>query len=231
MMRMRAERPAFHRSIRLAWLAAAALAMCSPALLAGQAAGATDGTGSQYDTINPPRTYGAPGGARRRMNGSQLAGQQGAMMGAQGSMGDSQPPIGRQRQQLLQRIRVQFEQIVRRRLQLTDDQLARLRETNRRFAPQRQALAGHERNIRQAIRAELQPGVPTDEHHVAVLMDSLFAIQRERLDMVQSEQRELATFLTPSQRVRYYALQEQLRRRVEAMRQAQLRRQQAPPGQ
>jgi hypothetical protein len=217
-MRMRGGGAAFQRSMGLACLVAGALVVCAPAMVAGQSAGAADSTASQYDTINPPGAYGPPGGARRRMNG-----QGGAMVGAQGSMDDSQPPIGAPRQQLLQRIRIQFEQIVRRRLQLTDDQLARLRETNRRFAPQRQALAAHERNIRQAIRAELQPGVPTDEHHVAVLMDSLFALQHQRLDMLQSEQRELATFLTPSQRVRYYALQEQLQRRVQAMRQAALR--------
>jgi hypothetical protein len=199
----------------LAGLFAAAIVVCAPAALAGQTAGPPGGTTSQYDTINPPRAYG-PGGARRPMARSQFADPQGPMAGVQ-------PPVGGPRQQLEQRIRIQFERIVRRRLQLTDDQLTRLRETNRRFAPQRQVLAARERTIRQAIRAELRPGVATDEHHVGVLMDSLFALQHERLDMVQSEQRDLATFLTPSQRVRYYALQEQLRRRVEAMRQAAVR--------
>ncbi len=135
--------------------------------------------------------------------------------------GAGQPPVGGPRQQLEQRLRMQFERIVRQRLQLTDAQVARLRATNQRFAPQRRDLQMRERQIRQAMRAELRPGAAPDENRLGTLVDSLFALQHERIDMLQSEQRELATFLTPSQRVRYYALQEQLRRRVEAMRQRQ----------
>jgi periplasmic protein CpxP/Spy len=229
---MRAPRAASRPFTGRVCLLAMALVMSAPALAVGQTAAAPGGSTSQYDTINPPRAYGPPGGARRAMNGSQLAGPRGGggMMGQQSPMAGAQPPAGGPRQQLEQRIRIRFEQIVRRRLQLTDDQLTRLRQTNRRFAPQRQALAAHERTIRQAIRAELRPGVATDEQRVGVLMDSLFVLQHQRLDMLQSEQRELSTFLTPSQRVRYYALQEQLQRRVQAMRQAQQRALQGPAG-
>jgi len=116
---------------------------------------------------------------------------------------------------------MQFERIVRQRLQLTDAQVDQLRATNQRFAPQRRDLQAREREIRQAMRAQLQPGAVPDEARLSTLVDSLFALQHERINMLQSEQRELATFLTPSQRVRYYALQEQLRRRVEQMRQRQ----------
>jgi LTXXQ motif family protein len=130
--------------------------------------------------------------------------------------------VGGPRQQLEQRVRVQFERIVRQRLGLTDAQMAQLRASNQRFAPERRALNVRERQIRQSIRAELQPGGTPDETRVASLTDSLFALQRQRLDMLQSEQRELGTFLSPSQRVRYYALQEQLRRRVEAMQRMRL---------
>ena len=108
---------------------------------------------------------------------------------------------------------------MRRRLGLTDVQVQQLRQSNQRFAPERRALAAHEREIRQTMRAELRPGSTPNEARLSVLIDSLFVLQRARLDMLQSEQRQLATFLTPSQRVRYYALQEQLRRRIEAMRQ------------
>jgi len=142
--------------------------------------------------------------------------------GRRGPFGGMQPPVGGPRQQLEQRLRMRFEQIVRQRLQLTDQQVAQLRSSNQHFAPQRRALNMREREIRQSMRAELQPGVAANEQHVSALTDSLFGVQRARLDMLQSEQRDLATFLTPSQRVRYYALQEQLRRRVEALRQGQM---------
>jgi hypothetical protein len=128
-------------------------------------------------------------------------------------------PGGPGRQRLEQRVRERFEEIVRQRLQLTDDQMQKLRQTNQRFAAQRRGLTEQERGLRSEIRRELQPGVAANQTHVAALTDSLFAIQHRRLDMAQAEQKELATYLSPVQRVRFYGLQEQLRRRLELIRQ------------
>ncbi len=138
-------------------------------------------------------------------------------------------PAAPRRQLLEQRVRQRFEQIVRQRLQLTDEQVQRLRQTNQRFSVERRRLTDHEREMRGEIRRELQPGVAANQDHVAALTDSLFTIQRQRLDAAQAEQKELAGYLTPVQRVRYYGLQEQLRRRLELIRQR--RRQGAPPDQ
>jgi len=44
-------------------------------------------------------------------------------------------------------------------------------------------------------------------------------IQKRLLQLMESEQRELATIMTPVQRAKFTALQEQIRRRVEQMRQ------------
>jgi hypothetical protein len=136
-------------------------------------------------------------------------------------------PVGPRRKLLEQRVRQRFEQIVRERLQLTDDQMRQLRQTNQRFATQRRTLTEQERGLRSEIRRELTPGVAANQAHVAAITDSLFAIQRQRLDMAQAEQKELATYLSPVQRVRYYGLQEQLRRQMELIRQ---RRQAAAQG-
>ncbi len=125
------------------------------------------------------------------------------------------------RGQLEQRFRRQLEQVVRTRLGLTDSQMDQLRAVNQRYIAERRGLGARERQLRQALRAELQPGVAADQAHVGALMDSLLAQQRARLDLVQREQHDLSAFLTPVQRVRYYALQEQIRRRVERMRQGQ----------
>ena len=127
-----------------------------------------------------------------------------------------------QRQQLEQRVRQRFEQIVRQRLHLTDEQLTELRQTNQHFAAPRRALAERERGLRQAMRQELRDGDAANQPLLASQIDSIFALQRSRLDLLMSEQRELARFLTPAQRVQYYALQEQLRLRVEQMRRQQL---------
>ena len=69
------------------------------------------------------------------------------------------------------------------------------------------------------MRGQLTGVATADDNRLAVLIDSLLDIQRQRLEIVQAEQRELAMFLTPLQRVRYLALQEQLRQRVEALHQ------------
>lgn len=105
--------------------------------------------------------------------------------------------------------------VVQKRLQLTDAQLRRLGESNQQFARQRQGLVRRERQIRLGIRRELAAGDSAAQGRVATLLDEIIAVQRERLDLVAAEQRELAQFLTPVQRARYLELQEQVRRRVE----------------
>lgn len=188
-------------------LALSAASVAMPTRGGAQTAAGPPGDDSQTPTGQPGGT-GMGTGAEGRGGGRRF--------------GAFQPPAGGPRQLLEQRVRMLFERIVRQRLQLTDAQVARLRTTNQEFAPRRRDLATRERKIRQTMRTELRPGGVPDQARLATLMDSLFALQRERLDMLQAEQRELATFLSPAQRIRYYALQEQLRRRVEAMRQARL---------
>jgi hypothetical protein len=45
-------------------------------------------------------------------------------------------------------------------------------------------------------------------------------IQRDRIELQIAEQRELSTFMSPLQRARYAALQEQIRRRLQGLRTA-----------
>jgi Spy/CpxP family protein refolding chaperone len=120
---------------------------------------------------------------------------------------------------LEQKLRTRWLGVVRERLQLTDAQMARLEETNRHFSAQRTALNQAERGIRREMRGQLSGTATADDKRLAVLIDSLLDIQRQRLEIVRGEQRELAMFMTPLQRVRYLALQEQLRQRIEALRQ------------
>ena len=50
---------------------------------------------------------------------------------------------------------------------------------------------------------------------MAAALDRVLQLQRQRLDLMADEQKDLAGFLTPVQRAKYAALQEQIRRRVE----------------
>lgn len=171
-----------------------------------------------------------------RANGVRVTGSNGTPMGARLGGAFAPPgqvggpgggPGGARREALVEQLQQRFGLIVRQRLRLTDDQAARLRQTNQRFGVQRRALNERERAVREAMRQELQPGVAANQEHLGSLIDSLIVLQRERLDVFQSEQRDEAQYLTPLQRVQYYGLQEQLRRRLEEIRR---RRLQAAPG-
>ena len=123
------------------------------------------------------------------------------------------------RRELERRFRERFGELIRSRLNLTDAQMTRLEATNRRFEGQRRELFMQEREVRAGMRDALQDTASAaTQERVAPLIDRALKLQRQRLDLVESEQRELANFLTPVQRAQYFGMQEQLRRRVEEMR-------------
>lgn len=132
-----------------------------------------------------------------------------------------------QRRQLEQQLRLRLGQVVRRQLQLTDEQYAQLQAVNRKYEAPRRDLNQRERYLRLSLRAEIQLGDKADQSKVAGYLDQLADAQESRLQIFRQEQKDLAGFLTPVQRAKYAALEEQLRKRVTQMRQRQLQRQQA----
>ena len=127
------------------------------------------------------------------------------------------PPTAR-RQQLERELRERTGEVVRRRLGLNDAQMTRLQATNRQFEQQRMALFARERETRQALRQELAANEQANESRVAQLIDQTLTLERQRLDLLQEEQKELAKFLTPVQRAKLLGLQAELRRRAQDMR-------------
>lgn len=136
---------------------------------------------------------------------------------AQGAVPQDSTP---QRQALVKQLRQRWQQIVHDRLGLTDVQLRQLQETTRHFNAQRQTLNQEERAIRGEMRDQVTGVTPTDDKHLAAMIDTVLDLQRQRLELTRNEQRELSLFLTPLQRVKYLALQEQLRQQIERLRQA-----------
>ena len=106
-----------------------------------------------------------------------------------------------------------LEQLLRRRLGLDDQQVARLRATSRSYAPQRMALARREGEIADSLRL-LVTADRRDEAAVSRLLDSLWATRRSRLALREREQRDRAAFLTPSQRAMLLGVEEQGQRRA-----------------
>ena len=135
--------------------------------------------------------------------------------------GQGEPALARQ-------FRQRLAEVVRRRLNLNDAQMRQLGEVNDRFERERMRLLRDERQMRQTLRAEVLAGDSADQSKVAALLDRALDIQRQRLDLVRREQRELSVFLTPVQRAMYVGIQDDLRRRLEEFRQQ--RRPGAPAG-
>jgi protein CpxP len=118
---------------------------------------------------------------------------------------------------LEQQFRERTAKLTKQRLGLTDAQLDRLERTNARFAPQLRQLGAQEREIRQQLRQELMAGNSANQQHVSDLLDGAIRLQKQRIAIVETEQKELAGFLTPVQRARYIALQAQFRKRAEEL--------------
>jgi hypothetical protein len=133
------------------------------------------------------------------------------------------PGANPRRAELEQRLRERTGEIVKRRLGLTDDQMSKLQATNKDFEKQRMDLMARERTTRQMLRAQVMMGDSANQTKVSQLLDQSVQIQRQRLDLLQSEQKELGRFLTPVQRAKYLGLQTEMRQRAQQMRNGQMR--------
>ncbi|MDP9279498.1 MAG: hypothetical protein M3P00_08760 [Gemmatimonadota bacterium] len=118
---------------------------------------------------------------------------------------------------LEQQFRERTAKLVQQRLGLNDAQLGKLEQSNTRYAPQLRQLAAQERDIRFQLRQEMMAGNSANQQHVSDLLDAALRLQRQRLGIVEAEQKELAGFLTPVQRARYIALQAQFGKRAQEL--------------
>jgi hypothetical protein len=134
---------------------------------------------------------------------------------ALGQRGQGRPPGDRA--EMEQRFRDKFAEVVKQKVGLSDDQMTKLDETNRRFEKRRRELFGRERDIRRSLRGELSASAPNDDR-VKKLLDDAFRIQRERLDLQKEENDAMSAYMTATQRARLFGIQEQLRRRMDEMR-------------
>ncbi|MBL0172463.1 MAG: hypothetical protein IPP90_17470 [Gemmatimonadaceae bacterium] len=149
-----------------------------------------------------------------------------------------------QRQQVERRLQARIDQVVRQRLALTDEQFARMREVASRIEDDRRALRTDEMSTRFAMRQELLAGDRANEKRVAELLDDMTRLERRRIELQEREQRDLAKFLSATQRARYIGLQDELRRSMQELQRRRLdpdssgaalvrpgvRRLQRPPG-
>lgn len=132
----------------------------------------------------------------------------------------AQPPAEApavRRQQLEQQVRQSLWRVAKQRIGFTDDQMLRLERTSQRFDVRRRELAQAEKAQRVALRSQILADSSANQAAIASSLEKLHDVQRQRLEMQSEEQAELATFMTPLQRAKYLALQEQVRKRLQEL--------------
>jgi hypothetical protein len=108
--------------------------------------------------------------------------------------------------------------IMKERLSLNDEQLKQLNEVTQQFEQQRRSVRGEDYRLRMALRSQLMAGDSASQDRVAELLERMPGVERRRIDLMEAEQRELAKFLSPVQRARFLALQDEIRRNMEEIR-------------
>lgn len=116
------------------------------------------------------------------------------------------------------RIQERMGQMLKQTLRLSDAQVRQMQEVNVRFAPRRMELFRDERGVREAMRREMADRDADGSPELARLIDRAIELQRARVSLLEEEQRALAQFLSPMQRARYMAFEEELQRRADEMR-------------
>jgi protein CpxP len=127
------------------------------------------------------------------------------------------PTTSANRPALEQQFRERVAKLAQNRIGLSDAQMGQLQQSNARFGPQLNQLAAQEREVRRQLRLELTSGRDPNQQHVSDLLDKSLQLQKQRISIVEDEQKDLARFMTPVQRARYIALQQQFRRRTQEL--------------
>jgi periplasmic protein CpxP/Spy len=120
-----------------------------------------------------------------------------------------------ERQALQRQVRQAFARVVRRQLNLDAGKMQQLQRVDQKYEQQRRQVLKSEREARLNLKTAMQDstGHP-DQDKIAQYMDQLVHGQRQRADLLEGEQKELAGFLSPLQRAQYFALKERVARKL-----------------
>ncbi len=159
----------------------------------------------------------AQGGLRNPVAAARAARRLERQRQQQEKQQERQPAAGQPArvQQLQQQVRRSLWRVAKQRVGFSDEQMVQLEQTSSRFDQQRRQLAQEERAQRVAMRTQILADSGANQPAIAASMDRLHALQQRRLDLQAEEQQEFATFMTPLQRAKFTALQDQVRRRLQ----------------
>ncbi|HWO89366.1 MAG TPA: hypothetical protein VNL98_09475 [Gemmatimonadales bacterium] len=137
------------------------------------------------------------------------------MPGHMGPMGQGPGPA--RLMQLRQQIEERFGQMVQNQLNLTDQQMDRVRQAMRANQDRRRDLDRREMDLHRAIGGQLQPGVAANNDSLNRMLDQLVQIRAQRAQSDQQFMRDLS-FLTPVQRARFMVMLHRFEQRVREVR-------------
>jgi hypothetical protein len=122
---------------------------------------------------------------------------------------------------LRQRIEERFASRVQQELGLTNEQTAKLRATSQQFGARHRELRNKHRQLGDALRAQLRPGVAANQDSVAKLTDALIDLRIAAAQLTRDEMRDASKYLNPVQRARLFTMRERFRHQVEEVRERQ----------
>ena len=122
-------------------------------------------------------------------------------------------------QPLARELRQRFAKVIQKQLNLNDESARRLASVDKKYEQQRTQLRRDEREARLGLTTALADSSNVDQAKISQYMDELTRGQRRRADILEAEQKELATFLSPLQRAKLQGLREQLQQRVRQLQQ------------
>jgi hypothetical protein len=115
-------------------------------------------------------------------------------------------------------IEARFASRVQRDLGLTNEQTTKLRATSQQFGARRRELHTRYRALRQALSDQLRPGVAAKQDSVAKLTDAMIDLRIASANATRDEMREVAKYLNPVQRARFFVMRDRLRHRMKEAR-------------
>jgi hypothetical protein len=125
---------------------------------------------------------------------------------------DSTDP--RRADSLRHRIEERFASRVQQELGLTNEQTTKLKASSQTFGARRRELRGREHRLREALSAQLQPGVAANQDSVAKLTDGMIELKLASAQAARDEMKDLSKYLNPVQRARLFVMRERFYHRV-----------------
>jgi hypothetical protein len=118
---------------------------------------------------------------------------------------------------LRHRIEERFAARAQEELGLTNDQATKLRATSQQFGTRRAELRTRGKQLREALTAQLRPGIAANQDSVAKLTDAMIQLRTSEAQVSRDEVKEQSKYLNPVQRARLYVMRERFAHRVKEM--------------